>query len=527
MLQGILQTVGGLGLFLLGMVIMTDGLKSLAGRYSRNMLTRFTRSPTSGAVTGAVSTAILNSSSATTVAAVGFVGAGLLTFTQALGIIFGSNIGTTITGWLVALLGFKLKLGTVVLPLIFIGVLMRLFGHRRVAASGLAMAGFGLIFVGIGQLQAGMEGLQGVVTPETFPADTWIGRLQLVAIGIAMTLVTQASSVGVAAAITAVHIGTITFPQAAALVIGMDVGTTITALMATIGGGVESRRTGYSHVVYNLYTAVFALLLLTPFVWLLQNLFPSGLAENAEIALVAFHTSFNVLGVMIILPVTAQFGSLIMRLVPDRPSKELMRLDRMLLKDNASALQAVRLTLNELTDNVFRYTHGLLTQTESPDQDKMVEMASKIAATSAYVDEIHIQPDGSAYWNELLYSMHLIDHLSRLQERCEDDVERINIASSDRSLANYSDMLAKSIDKTIDAMRNEQWEQACQQIADMTACLRVEEPEIRERMIQQVACGQANVPEGVDRLEAIRSLRRISQHMSRIVFYAGKLASAA
>ena len=145
----LLQTIGGLGLFLLGMIIMTEALRSLAGQIIRNALMRFTRNPLSGAVTGAISTAVLQSSSATTVAAVGFVGAGLITFPESLGIIFGANIGTTITGWLVALIGFKLQLGTLMFPVIFIGVMLRLFGNKRISNIGMGIAGFALIFIGI------------------------------------------------------------------------------------------------------------------------------------------------------------------------------------------------------------------------------------------------------------------------------------------------------------------------------------------------------------------------------------------
>ena len=130
----IITTSGGLGLFLLGMLIMTEGLRSLAGESIRNALMSFTKSPYSGAATGAISTALLQSSSATTVAAVGFVGAGLMTFSGALGIIFGANIGTTITGWMVALLGFKLNLGTVILPFILVGVILKLFFRDKIAS---------------------------------------------------------------------------------------------------------------------------------------------------------------------------------------------------------------------------------------------------------------------------------------------------------------------------------------------------------------------------------------------------------
>lgn len=126
----IIQMVGGIGLFLLGMIVMTEGLKALAGNAVRAALMRFTRSPFTGAMTGAVGTAILQSSSATTVAAIGFVGAGLMSFPESLGIIFGANIGTTFKGWIFALLGFKYQVGLLVLPLIFVGAVQRLFSHK-------------------------------------------------------------------------------------------------------------------------------------------------------------------------------------------------------------------------------------------------------------------------------------------------------------------------------------------------------------------------------------------------------------
>jgi len=154
----LLQTLGGLGLFLFGMVVMTDALRVLAGASIRDALMRFTRSPLSGAITGAASTAILQSSSATTVAAVGFVGAGLMGFNSALGIVFGANVGTTLTGWIVMGLGFKLDLGALMLPIVLVGTLLRLFGRGRIANAGLAAAGFGVIFVGIEQMQLGMAG---------------------------------------------------------------------------------------------------------------------------------------------------------------------------------------------------------------------------------------------------------------------------------------------------------------------------------------------------------------------------------
>lgn len=186
----LIQAIGGIGVFLLGMVVMTEGLKALTGARLSQWLADATHSPWSGATTGAISTAILQSSSATTVAAVGFVGAGLLSFSQSLGIIFGANIGTTITGWMVALLGFKLQLGSLLLPIIFIGVMMRIFTSGRIAQLGFSLAGFGLIFIGIDLLQQAAAQYTDIVNLDLLPADSVTGRLKLLLLGIIITILT-------------------------------------------------------------------------------------------------------------------------------------------------------------------------------------------------------------------------------------------------------------------------------------------------------------------------------------------------
>lgn len=519
MLFGILQALGGLGLFLLGMVIMTDGLRRLTGRFLRHTLTRFTHNPTTGAITGAISTAILQSSSATTIAAVSFVSAGLLTFPQALGIVFGANLGTTITGWLVALLGFKFKLGTVVLPLIFFGVLLRLFGRGRIASSGLALAGFSLIFVGITQLQTVMQGMEGVLTPEIFPGDTWIGRLQLVGIGIVITLITQSSSAGVATAITAVYTGAISFPQAAAMVIGMDVATTIKAIIATIGGGLESRRTAYSHVMYNLFTAAFALLFLTPFVWIWENLVTGDINSHAEIALVAFHSSFNLIGITLMLPFAHPFARLIERITPDQQAGATQRLDRMLLEDAASATQAIRLTLNDLAIQLMEQLALRLEQNRRANKQLINTLNNQLTQTHRYIDELHLSPAENIYWKDLLHSIHTIDHLTRLCERCDEDADRIDLAARDSALQQYTSKLLEAVRTSLEHMKECDWDRADRQMEEIASYLRVDDHDIRGRLMEDVAQGLTDVPYGVDRLEAIRTLRRVSVHMSRILFH--------
>lgn len=291
-----MRALGGLGLFLLGMLMLTEGLRGLAGPVLREALARFTRTPLSGTVTGAVVTAVIQSSSATTVTVVGFVGAGLLTFPQALGVIYGANLGTTATGWIVLIFGFKMNLGQAVLPVVLAGALLKLFGNVRAGLLGASLAGFSLLFLGIDFMQEGMGALKGALTPNDFPGDTFLGRIQLVAIGAAITAITQSSSAGVTAALVALGAGSITFPQGAAMVIGMNVGTTCTAMLATLGGSTATRRTAWAHLIFNVVTGVIAFALLGPFTKLIEAV-PDSLT-----ALVSFHTAFNLLGITLFLP---------------------------------------------------------------------------------------------------------------------------------------------------------------------------------------------------------------------------------
>jgi len=240
-MTAMLSTIlGGIGLFLLGMILLTDGLKALAGDSLRRVLARFAGGRLSSLAAGAGVTALVQSSSATTLTTIGFVSAGLLTFEQALGVILGANLGTTSTGWLVSILGLKFSISKVALPLVGIGALTRLLSRERLANLGLALAGFGLIFVGIDTLQLGMEGLSARIDPGSFPDASLQGRLLLVLIGVFMTVVLQSSSAAVATTLMALHAGTIDLTQAAALVVGQNVGTTVTAALGSIGATVAA-----------------------------------------------------------------------------------------------------------------------------------------------------------------------------------------------------------------------------------------------------------------------------------------------
>ncbi len=294
--------LGGIGLFLLGMSLMTDGLKLAAGPALGRILTYSTKTRMRGLASGALLTALVQSSSAVTVAAIGFVNAGLLTLGQSLWVLFGSNVGTTMTGWLVALVGLKFKVDLLALPLIGIGMALRLSGeHSRRGAAGLALAGFGVLFLGIDMLKDSFSGFTSGFTLNEFEGMTGIALMVLS--GILMTVLMQASAAALVLAFTAAESGMLGIEAAAAVVIGANVGTTVTALIAAIGATPNAKRAASAHVMFNVLTGIVALLLLPLLLMLVAELRELLELDPAPAAFLAmFHTVFNLLGVVLMWP---------------------------------------------------------------------------------------------------------------------------------------------------------------------------------------------------------------------------------
>lgn len=521
MTASILIAIGGVGLFLLGMQMLTDGLRQLAGGTMRRTLASFTRTPVSGAVAGAVTTAIIQSSSATTVTAIGFVGAGVLSFSQALGIIFGANIGTTVTGWLVALLGFKLNIGLTAMPLLLVGALLKMFGTERLKNIGVAFAGFSLLFVGIDAMQEGLAAFEGLVTPTDFPPDTWGGRFLLLLIGVAVTMVTQSSSAGIATAMVALGAGAISFPQAAAMVIGMDVGTTFTAALATVGGSAAMRQTGFAHVIYNLLTGLLAFLLLVPYtgligVWAIEN----G-AGNAQIALVGFHTLFNTIGVLLVLPFTSLFARFIEYLVP-REGPELERgLDSGLLRDRAAASDAATMTTRLIANETFKLVAALIEPERGRPSQKIrvQEIERAIDATLDYWSQIPNSKEQYASRLQHTSAMHALDHLSRLHHRCA-QTERIDALHKDHRLTRLARVLSDALaaDFADDGLIGD--ENAMDRIRRM---MRDERSVVRDQTIDDATRNGTDWPDMMLRLDGARWLNRVSYHIWRIVFHLNQM----
>lgn len=313
--------LGGLGLFLLGMWLMTEGLKLAAGNALRTILQRWTGTPSRGLAAGILITAVVQSSSAVTVATVGFVNAGLLGLSQAVWVVIGTNVGTTGTGWLVALVGVKLNIGLLALPLLGLGMLLRLAAgpHPQRAGIGQALAGFGAFFLGVDILQGGFQDLAPGIAGLELAEAGWLAVAGFLAIGIAITVLTQSSSASIAIILTASATGGVPLELTAAAIIGTSIGTTSTALFAAIGATSPAKRVASAHILFNLMTGAVALavssLLLPASIFLAGQI---GLGTDQPTVLAVFHTLYKCLGVALVWPLVPWLVRFLSRLFASR-----------------------------------------------------------------------------------------------------------------------------------------------------------------------------------------------------------------
>ena len=252
--------VGGLGLFLLGIHHLTEGLKGLAGDALRRTLQRLVGGHFSAIVSGVLFTAAIQSSTAASLTVIGFVSAGLVTLPQAIGVIVGATLGTTTTPWMVALLGFGVSVSAVALPMLGIGAFLWLIAKGRMRSSGAILAGFGLIFTGIEFLQTGMEGVSWNL--EAIGGAGAGAKWIFAGIGLAMTVIMQSSSAAAAATLVALYAGSLTFEQGCAMMVGQSVGSAVTTALVVIGGSLAVRRTALAHILFSLIVGVLAMLFL-------------------------------------------------------------------------------------------------------------------------------------------------------------------------------------------------------------------------------------------------------------------------
>lgn len=515
----IFKLLGGIGLFLMGMVLLTDGLKAVAGEALRRALVRFTGTPLKAFASGALVTALVQSSSATTVTVIGFVSAGLLGFPQALGVVIGASLGTTGTGWLVAVLGLKVSLGLYALPLVGLGAFLKLLGRGRARSLGLALAGFGLIFIGIETLQAGMQGLAGVFNFAKLPAGGLLGHLLTMILGIVMTVVMQSSSAAVATTLTALHSGAINFEQAASLVIGAAIGTTVTGALAAIGGSSGAKRTALAHVLFNLATGLIAILLLPIFLWGIAWAQAHAGLDPGATSLAAFHTAFIALGALVFLPLTKPFAGRIERWIPERGPRLTRHLDDTLLHAPPVALETTVRAWREIARETFATIQASLdssTPRFPPDQLELLSAA--MDETQHFFARIPPAVEDEPLSQRRIAQLHAIDHLTRLQAHLRPE-PALRRALSDEQIRPLADQARELLQVGAQGLVGGAPEAWLEQVERHAAALAQQRRTARPLVLAQTAQAHADPTHALEVLDAMRWLDRVGYHTWRICHY--------
>ncbi len=328
-----LKLIGSLGVFLYGMKLMSEALQKVAGDKMRHILAAMTSNRVKGVITGLLITTIIQSSSATTVMVVSFVNAGLLNLVESIGVIMGSNVGTTVTAWLISILGFKISMAEVSLPLIGL-CLPLLFSNKRSRKSwGELIIGFGLLFIGLEFLKNSMPNLN--ENPEIFTflqnyTDMGYGSYILfMLIGTALTILIQSSSATMALTLVMCANGWITYDIAASMVLGENIGTTITANLAAMVANTTAKRAAFAHFLFNVFGVTWVLAIFPVFLKWIEELSvfvgigdPSTNIEAVPMSLSLFHTVFNVSNVLLLIWFTKLIARLVTKIIPTRESNE-------------------------------------------------------------------------------------------------------------------------------------------------------------------------------------------------------------
>jgi phosphate:Na+ symporter len=299
----------------------------------------------------------------------------------------------------------------------------------------------------------------------------------------------------------------------------MDIGTTVTAVLATVGGSVHARRTGYAHAMYNIFAGTAAFLILVPFMRAFERFAPRLLASEPELVLVGFHTFFNLLGVSIALPFATKFGGLLVRLVPLKLVPFAHSLDRSLLDAPAAALDALGTTLSDLTATTFEMILQLLSVTGTRGVEARVsQVRQALSETRDYVESIRSSPDEGWTSRRHLSAMHVIDHLDRLADRCA-EAERWETLKEDPQLAMITRGLAPAVDNVREALVHGERIVDEEGLEAAWQALQHQGSEYRERVLERVAAGGLDAVEGIARLDAVRGARRVVYHAWRIAHH--------
>ena len=528
----LMQLAGGLGLFLFGMKLMGDGLEMAAGSKLRGMIERLTKNKYMGALVGLVVTAVIQSSSATTVMVVGLVNAGLMNLAQAVGVIMGANIGTTVTGVMIAI-----NL-TAIAPLaVLIGVVMISFIKRNsVKHIGQIIAGFGILFMGMKMMSTAMEPLS---ESEVFTSlmTSFSNPLLGVLVGLVFTAIIQSSSasVGVLQALGAA--GAITLPSAIYVIYGQNIGTCVTALISSVGTSKTARRTAVVHLMFNVFGAVLFIVIsmLFPFAELVQRIAPGNVM--AQISIV--HVIFNIVCTAIMLPLSSLLVKVACKVIPGsdpvKSSNSLAYLDARILSTPPVAVAQLFKEVDRMgqlaKETLGMAMDALITQ-DNTKVDQIYENENTINFLNRGIAEYLVKINGldlEDYDRQALGSMyHVISDMERIGDHSENLCELAQtLKKSKQKFSPWAVEQATEMRNRVEAMLEEALQMFAsretqpQMAADINRREEIIDDatqELKDLHIERLNQGKCSVVAGTVFMDMLTNLERIADHCTNIAY---------
>ena len=550
----LLTLIGALGFFIYGMKVMSDGIQKVAGSKMRSILSKMTSTRFLGITTGFLITALLQSSSATTVMIVSFVNAGLLSLVESIGVIMGANIGTTITAWLISLLGFKVKISAIALPIIAIGFPMMFSSKSNIKSWAEVLIGFALLFMGLDALKESVPNLKENAEFLSFLSSYAnmgiISTLIFIGVGTILTLVVQSSSAAMALTLVMCYEGYIPFELAAAMVLGENIGTTITANLAALVGNVHAKRAARAHFIFNIFGVIWMIFAFQFFInsidsYMISNMDLSPVSSVGEsiavpIGLSIFHTTFNILNVLLLVWFVPLISRTVIRMQPSKgETDEEFHLEHigggLMQTAELSVLEAQKevIKFGEITSRLHNMIPELIQETDNKKFDKLMgrikkyeditdKMEVEIADYLAKASQGEMSDSASLKVRSMIS---IINDMERIGDICYQ--MSISIESKRREKEDFTVESSKSIEnmlsevqKALDIMNNNLSSEYSQ--VTLTEANNAEininnmRNKLRKSYLQKIEKGEMKIQTGMIYHNLIHSLEKVGDHIFNI-----------
>ena len=546
-----LRLIGALGFFIYGMKVMSDGIQKTAGTGLRRILGTMTKNRFFGVMTGFFVTALLQSSSATTVMTVSFVNAGLLSLVESAGVMMGANIGTTVTAWLISIFGFKVKIATIALPIIAIGFPLMFSKKSQTKSMGEFIIGFALLFLGLDELKSSVPDLKS--NPEILAflsgyTDMGIlSTLMFIGIGTIMTIVVQSSSAAMALTLVMCHNGWIPLESAAAMVLGENIGTTITAELASLVGNVFAKRSARIHSMFNIIGVTWMIFMLPVFLNMIASLMvgmgldsPFSNPEAIPIALSYFHTAFNLTNVLLLIWFVPYLVSFATKTVTSKGEfDEEFHLEYIEFglsgTSELSIIEAKKemLKFGKLTRKISKLIPELLYET---DNKKAAKLLAKIKKYEEISDKMEVEianylskvSEGELSEHstlEIRGMLGIIGDLERVSDICYQMSKVIERKSENKiyftpeqrdNLNKMFSLVEQAIEHMELHMKQEGTEQGLLRANELETAINTFRNSLRKEYLDEVSKGTYNIHSGIIYNDLFSSMEKIGDHIINV-----------